>query len=148
MSQRAALGVQPVPPPRDADPRARVAHFAIFNPSIPAPPRRHTTGHADDKSRLGRDAGAEATNLDGGTLGGEDQAGQEAIIPHDDDEVEMDKDDVEQAAQIVFYTCPEDDQVPMDVKLKQVGLVRGLMAFTAYVCNPCTAMPEYDRRRY
>ena len=51
------------------------------------------------------------------------------------DEALLDRDDIEQAAQIVFYMSPADTAVAWDVKLKQVGLVRGLMAFTSYVLD-------------
>lgn len=106
--------------------RTRLAHFAIFNPSIPPPSRsaRPTseTEPPDTLQHVDASHDYPARGTDGDT--GDDQSGEH---------LEVDKDDLEQAAQIVFYTCPSDKNVERDVMLRQVGLVRGLMAFTSYV---------------
>jgi hypothetical protein len=116
--------------------RARLAHFAIFNPSIKPTAQNSTAviglpvGDDDSVQHVNRD-GAQA-DLAAHRVGGDGnaQAGPK-------EEKEIDKDDLEQAAQIVFYTAPSGGNAPRDVILRQVGLVRGLMAFTSYVshCN-------------
>lgn len=116
--QRSDLGIGPRPRPQPAAEavRARVAHFAIFNPSIPAPSKRRPARPDGDVDLSAGEP--EADGLGPGVNG---------------DGAILDSDDIEQAAQIVFYMCPADPAVAWDVKLKQVGLVRGLMAFTSYV---------------
>lgn len=91
-----------------------LSHFVIFNPTIKPPPN---------------DAGRGPTSK-----------------PVDEEE-EEDKDlrdDLLEAAQILFYTSREAGGVSRDVMLRQVGLAKGLMGFAEYVPTCSFSFKWYD----